>query len=198
MGAYHMAGVGAERSVERDDVRPAEQIIKRGVLVAKELREGGVGLWVEGEHFHAEAEADANDVEPDVSGADHSQRLSFEVEPLESLEAKVPLAGAHVGLMHVAREGEDERKGVLGYGVLAVSGHVRNENASLAGGCEVDMVETGRASGDEAKRGQGGDKFGRDARLDEGGQDLDATRELVRRNERLGMKRCFEIRYQRE
>ena len=61
---------------------------------------------------------------------------------------------------------------MLGHGVLAVMRHVGDADLARGAARHVDVVEAGRAGGDQAQPGQPGEDRGAQVRIDEGGDHL--------------------------
>jgi hypothetical protein len=162
--------------VQRNHVGPGEEVVEGGVAEAQHLGQERVRGGVVREDLHAEGAGDAHHVQPDPPGAHHAQRLPVQVEPLQPLDGEVARAGAQPRLVHPAREGEDEREGVLGHRVLAVQRHVAHRDAARRARRRVHVVEPGRPRGDEAEVGETRDHVRRNAGVDEDGDRLGAGR----------------------
>ena len=142
---------GNQRAVQRDDVAFRQQRFERRVGKAQQVGQKRVAAHVVGEHAHAEAASDADGVQADASRADDAQRLSLQVESGEHGAFQMAGADLVVGLVHLAREHQDQREGVLGDRVFAVRGHVGNGDPALAAFGEINVVEAGGARGDQAR-----------------------------------------------
>jgi hypothetical protein len=102
-----------------------------------------------GEHPAAEAEHDPGEHRADLAGADDPDGPAVQVEAEQAVQREVALADPVVGPVDLAVEREDQADGVLGDGVGRVAGDADDAQAEAARGGEVDVVEAGRAQGDQ-------------------------------------------------
>ena len=73
------------RSMERDDIRPAQEVFKADVGEMEMLGFGLVLDGVVGQEMHPKCSGDLHDVLADVADPDHAQRFALEVKSLQSL-----------------------------------------------------------------------------------------------------------------
>lgn len=112
------------------------------------------------EDVHLEAAEDLCDDAADFAGADDAGGFAAEVESHEPVEGEIELADAVVGAMDFAVEGEEECDGVFCNGVRGVIWDTGDEDAELACGFDVEVIEAGAAHGDVADAGLGEDLEG--------------------------------------
>src|SRR5579863_6293863 len=91
-----------------------------------------IGPQGEGDHVHAETLADSDHSTANSSCADHTQRLSGQVEATQPVLRKVAPPGAFSGLDDMPAEREQERENVLGYGGVSIIRHVADSDARLS------------------------------------------------------------------
>ena len=142
------------RAVKRNDVGGCHQFIEWNVTEVQHLRQQGFVPRIERQHPHTEAFGYFDGVQPNASRADHSQRLARKVKTTEVAKGNLLGQGVHKRFMNIPRERKNQGEGVLGDGVLAVGGHVGNRNGPLAAICQVDVIVSGGACGDELQVGE--------------------------------------------
>ena len=98
---------------------------------------------------HAKPARNSNHVQPDVPGADHSDRFALQIESRKL--GQVHPAAAHLQnrLMNFPGQHQQQRNGVLGHGIFAVRWDVGNGDTPGAAGLHVNVVKSGRARGNE-------------------------------------------------
>lgn len=153
--AEHALGVGREGDVNGHDVGLGGDLIER-LGAANAQRGGNVGGHpaAVGDDIHAKRTGDGHHVLPDLAHADEAKGLS--IKPAGGAELLlVPLALAQlcdiIGNAAIARQNETERK--LGDGVAILARAIRDVNALVAGGGDVDCVVTSARADDEAEVG---------------------------------------------
>src|SRR5690606_15223768 len=83
--------------------------------------------------------------------------FALKVETHQTLQRKVLLAHAQIGAVDLAVERLEQRDGVLRHAVRRVGGHAGDGEPQLAGGVEVDVVET-RATQRDMAHARGGER----------------------------------------
>ena len=145
---------GKQRAVQRDDVGAREQLGQLDVA-GTELAHSLARERVAGQHAHAEAVQDADHRRADDAGADHPHGAAVQVEAEQAVEREVAVAHALVGAVDLAVEGQDEGHGMLGDGVRRVGRHAHHPQAERRRRGQVDVVEAGRAQGDQLHAARG-------------------------------------------
>jgi hypothetical protein len=136
--------------MEADHVAAGQQFVQRNIAAA-DGREFRGFERIAGQHLAAEALEDAGQVDADLAGADHAGHFAPEIETEQAFEGEVALAHAGIGLVDLAVERKDQRRGVLGDGVGRIGGNAAYAQAQFAGGVEIDIVEPGTAQRDHAR-----------------------------------------------
>ncbi len=145
--------------MEADDIAHTENIVH-----GHEYRAGFVcGRDITGHDVHAECPRDRRHIPSDPSIPDNAHREALQLDKRHVPEAEVPAVGpssrAHRRRMmpdllgHFEQEGEHR----LHNRFRGVFGNIRDRNASLGGGSEIDHVVTGCHDTDVAHGGQGFD-----------------------------------------
>ena len=118
----------------------------------------------------AEPREDAREDAPDQAGADDADGLAVEVEAEQAMELEIALADPVVGAVGLAVQGQDQRDRVLGDGVGRIGRHPADGEARRGGRRDVDVVEAGRAEGEQAdaEGGEARDDRRREVVVDEG------------------------------
>ena len=96
--------------------------------------------------------------------------LPWRSKPSRPWSSKLPSRDPVVGAVGLAVEGQDQRDRVLGDGVGRVGGHPADGEARRGGRRDVDVVEAGRAEGEQAdaEGGEARDDRRREVVVDEG------------------------------
>ena len=103
---------------------------------------GGVG--VVGYDVHAHAAANVNKCHAYFARADDPDRLAVEVEADKAVQAEIEVPRPDISLVSFAHKSQQQRHGVLGYGVRRVCGHAHHGHNSVRR-LEVDVVVAGAA-----------------------------------------------------
>ena len=140
--------------MERNDVGSRQQFIEWNVTEVQHFRQQGFVPLIKRQHPHAETFGDFDGVQPNASRADHSQRLARKVKTAQIAKGNLLGQGVHKRFMNIPRERQNQGEGVLGNRVLAIRGHVGNRNRPLTAICQVDVIVSGGACGDELQAGE--------------------------------------------
>ena len=100
-------------------------------------------------HAHAEAARNCDDARPDAPGANHGDGLVFEFKAAKIRLIKAPAARALSRINQVSRQPQEQGEDVLGDGRIAIGGDVRHLDPAAAAIGEIDVIDAGRAGGDE-------------------------------------------------
>ncbi len=173
-----------QRAVQCQGVGFAQHLLEIGVAGARRRH----ALVLGAQHAHAEGTGEAGDAAAQAAAADDAERGAVEVADRVVEQAELvrllPAPGLHRGTPgdQVARQREQQRKDVLGHGVLGIAAHVGDDDAALAAGVEVDDVGAGRGHCDHFQVRQRVDRNRRQRRLvDDGdGGALQPLDDLVR------------------
>ena len=147
--AEQVARVSRERGVDRDEVRPREELVELDGLDAVALGRLTREVGVEGDDVHAKAEGPARDLGPDAPEPEHAQHLAEELDPLEP--ALLPAAALQrgVGRGDTPRERQEERHRVLGDRGGVATRRVHDDDPALGGGVHVDRVHARAGAADD-------------------------------------------------
>mmetsp|Transcript_11999 Transcript_11999/g.31770 ORF Transcript_11999/g.31770 Transcript_11999/m.31770 type:complete len:344 (+) Transcript_11999:1289-2320(+) len=173
-----------QRHVHREEVRAREHLVERHQRGAYRQRELRCGERVARDDVHAEARGAARDLPPDAAEADDAEGFPGEARADEAGAA--PAAGLEdgVGLRDEAGHGAEQGDGVLGGGDAVAGGRVDDDDAALAGGVEVDVVDADAGAADDLEVGGGLEDLAGDGRRgadDDGVVGADDVLELLGR-----------------
>ena len=151
--ADHLPGLGCQRRMQRQEVRPGQQIHEFSLLagnIVASLLDEGIGK----KNAHAEGRRAPRHLPGDVAKADQAERPARQPEhglPWRNL----PPAAAHQPIVdgNLASAGEDQRHRVLGDFLDAVGRVVGDDDARLRGGVEIDGVHADAVTGDDPALG---------------------------------------------
>ena len=174
-------GVLVVGDVERHDIRLCEHLVERRIPIVEYFRKEDIMIDIGGDDVHAESLGDADDVEPDMAGADDAERFVFEIEAHEAVDGKIFFQPPGVGFVDIAGEGENKGKSMLSHGIFSVMRNIGNRYIFFSADSDIDVVEAGGTGGDEADVFQLFDDGVVDCRIDEHGNDLITS----------GMRRVF-------
>ncbi|MNL11452.1 hypothetical protein D3C87_1322900 [compost metagenome] len=159
--------------MQADDLRFGQQLRQAQITGAQrfDLR---VWAWVIRQQLATEAVHDFGEGRADLPGADHADGLAHQIETGQPMQAEIAFAGAIVGAVQTAVECQDQRHRVFGHGMGRVGRNAHDRQAQAFGRCQVDMVVTGRAQGDQAcaAGGQAFEHRGAEVIIDEGADHL--------------------------
>src|SRR3989344_4963714 len=129
--------------MKRHDVRTRKQIVKRnklGIFVFKR----SIRMVVKHQHLHPETFCNADNVAPDVAGADNAQGLAEQIKSLKGGGFETSLL-AHLmeRFKNPPRKREHERKCKLGDRMRAIPRHIAHDNSLLLCVRNIYMVKTG-------------------------------------------------------
>ncbi len=151
LGADQIAGTIGKGYVYGDDIGGLDQFVQsdqtHAEVLGALLRDIGVGANdIAAKGLEAGGDAAANFAQADNPGDFALQFASLE-------RAAIPRARLETGVggNQFAAAGEDQRHGVLDNAVDVAEGGVANDNASLAGGFDIDVVEADAGAGDDFK-----------------------------------------------
>ena len=151
-GVYEAARIGCKRQVDRHDVRLAQEIVGLAALDPG----GARGILGESrtprQHTHPERERDVGDVPADVPQAEDSHRLSVQ----HPCERRPPLPAAHrvVSGGNLAHDRDREPDRELRRSPRKAPGGLRDHDAALGGGGQVDVIRVIAGLRDDAHVGQ--------------------------------------------
>ena len=164
-GADRVVGLPAVGYMNRNDVRPAEELILCHISgPAGRLDLGGGPPDIMVEHLHLETHRAAGHDLADPSQTDDAQRGMVHIKAEKLLELPlVPPSFADVGLglVQPAGRGEDQRPGKIGGGIIQDAGGVGGHDPMRIAGGQVDIVVS---DGDVAYRLQLGTAARADSR----------------------------------
>lgn len=153
--AQHASRVSGEGDMNRNDVGLGGDLVER-LGAANAQRGGNVRSHppAKGDDIHAKRTGDGHHVLPDLAHADKAKRSP--IKPAGRAELLlVPLALTKlrdiIGNAAIARENKTERK--LGDRVAILARAIRDINALITGGGDVNRVVTGPGANDEAEMG---------------------------------------------
>jgi len=142
--------------VKADDVAPAHEVVELDCLDAHGRQAPGVEPWGCGDHLEAEGSRATRDFGGHSTEPDEPERAAakpVDVGIVELLPTPVQLP-AQGELADPACGREKEQESVIGDFVNAIIGHVGDADAPLSRGRNIDDVEAGAASDQEAHRRQ--------------------------------------------
>lgn len=158
--------------VQGHDVGFSQYLIERRISEVQYLGKECIVAHIVRDDMHAEALGDADDVQPDMPGADDAERLVLEIESDEPLDREILFQSACVGLVDIAGKGENKRECVLGDRIFPVVGDVQDHDTLCLAGSDVDMIEAGRTGRDAACLLQLSDDCRGECRIDEDGNNF--------------------------
>ena len=135
--------------MQRNDVRPRVQLVKRHIGDPGRRGIRVVGTEIVSDDLHAEAPENADQLTGDPARADDAGRLAVEIEAQQTVEREIPVPRAPIGAMDFAVERQHERHGVLRHGMRRVGGDPHHGNPVLRRREQVHVVETRAAQGDQ-------------------------------------------------
>lgn len=136
------------------------------------LRQKNIAIDISGNDMHAKSFGDADDVEPNMAGTDDAERLILEIEADETIDGKIFFQSARVGFVDIAGKGENKRKSVFRYGIFSIMRDSGKRYIFFSAECDIDVVESGGTSSDEADALQLFDDGAADRRIDEHGNNF--------------------------
>src|SRR5439155_12170421 len=132
--------LGRVRAVKRNDVGGAQQLVERNVAEIQHLGEQRLAPEVVGDHLHPEALGDLDGVQANPPRAHDAQGFSRQIKTAQRLERDVARQSVDKSFVDVSRQGQDQREGVFGDGVLAVRGDICHGDAALAAEGQINVV----------------------------------------------------------
>ena len=150
--------------MERDEVGPLGEDFQGDQLDAEVVRLLGGDERIVGHHHHVERERPPHDLAPDAAEAHHAERLAPQLGSPQALLAPPARLHLGVGQRDGARRGEHEREHVLRDADAVRAGRIEHEDAAVAGGLDVDVVDPCAGTRHDPEARSGSDQLGRDRR----------------------------------
>ena len=162
LARQHVASGFGERGVQRDDLRPGQQVVELDLFDADVERALFGEVRVVGDDAHAQADGAVGDDRADIAAANQAERLAGQFHAHEAVLFPLAGFGGGAGFWDLAGEGEHHGDGVLGGGDgVAVRG-VHHHDAGGGGGFDVNIVHTDAGPADHLEVAGGVEQFARD------------------------------------
>ena len=129
-------------------------------------------MQVECQAVHAEAPGNADDLQADAPGADHSECLATQLHAAQPLGGPFPPSAGLKAMAKLAGHSENEREGVLRHRGRTVVRHACQNHPALPGCGQIEVIHRGGSGGDKRDPGMRPEECGVDRRVDEHGNNL--------------------------
>ena len=148
-------GAARRWDVQREEIGAVAELVERHQLDPEILGDLGGDERVMRNDVHLERARPPNNFPTDASQTDQAERLAPQFCPLERLLLPSPVLHLCIRPCDRACQREHEGARVLGDADTVGSRRVHDEDASLTGCGEIDVVDTGTRARDDAERGRG-------------------------------------------
>ena len=157
-----VAGAVGQRRVQRDEIRPGQQIIEHHLFNAEVLRALRRQERIIGDDLHLQTQRAVGDDRADIARADQPQRLAGEFDPHEAVLLPLASLGRGIGLRQLAGEREHQRNGMFRRGDRIAKRGVHHHNAARGCRRNIDIVDANPGPADDLQVGGRGQYiFGR-------------------------------------